>query len=414
MKKNLLYWSYERGRRDFTRIQLPQANLSKMKLTFICFSQANLQGANLSHSQFAGADFVYAQMQQANLSNSNFLGANFLAANLQGVNLSRAMLSGTLLSVTDLSGANLNHATLAGADLRSANLQGANLQGANLQGANLTAANLLDADLTGANLEDAILTGAIGPHGESLDGQISPSNLARKSPQGDKKSLRSQKIKVIHRRSTLRSDFQDVVAYRAEPQIDDPTAKGANLRAEESAWGQALSTPNPQTPALDPDDQPTTGQLRSWGYSFPQGQDEASSRIQRSILLRKGDFDLRQRLLGAYNDRCAISRCGVQQVLEVAYLVPSNAASTQDPSNAILLRSDLHLLFDLHLLAINPDTLTVEIAPWLQDSYYSRLVGLPLYLPLSSSLSPSLQSLAHHRQQCSWEVDSAWTAAYAM
>ena len=44
-------------------------------------------------------------------------------------------------------------------------------------------------------------------------------------------------------------------------------------------------------------------------------------------------------------------------------------------NNGILLRSDLHKLFDCNLLKINPQTYTVELSELLKSSSYSRFEG---------------------------------------
>lgn len=424
MKANLLQWSYSRGKRDFNRIQLPHADLSKAKLKFIGLSQANLQGANLSHGQFAGADFVYAQLQYANLSSANFIGANFLAANLMGANLSRAMLCGSLLSVTDLSDARLDRATLAGADLRSANLTGANLQGANLQGANLTAANLTQANLEGADLTGAILTGAILPTSDvkedtalasvEEDEAVDLTSLTEAQP-SQSKSIKSNKIKV---NGSQYADLQEVVFYPAEEKTDGDQSKGSDNRALEAEWANQLQertsgspAPTP-APVLDAAEDAGPATLLQMPFQT-QTADEAQSRLQRSITLRKGPHKLRQQLLQGYDDRCAISRCSVTQVLEVAYLMPSAQDLASDPSNALLLRSDLHLLFDLHLITVHPHAHVVEIAPWLHDSYYASLAGRSLHMPLNHDLCPSTEALTYHYEQCEWEHEEAWSGAYA-
>ena len=49
-------------------------------------------------------------------------------------------------------------------------------------------------------------------------------------------------------------------------------------------------------------------------------------------------------------------------------------------SNGLLLRSDLHTLFDLRLLAVDPDTLTVLLSPKLKDTCYGELDRQPLLI----------------------------------
>ena len=55
---------------------------------------------------------------------------------------------------------------------------------------------------------------------------------------------------------------------------------------------------------------------------------------------------------------------GHNQVCEVAHIKPfyeSNPEEKYDPNNGILLSADLHKLFDLKLLTINPDTFQLRL-----------------------------------------------------
>src|SRR5262249_19262409 len=55
-------------------------------------------------------------------------------------------------------------------------------------------------------------------------------------------------------------------------------------------------------------------------------------------------------LLAAYGRRCAISRCSIEACLSAAHIFDYSRSGCQEVWNGILLRADLHLLFDQHLL----------------------------------------------------------------
>jgi HNH endonuclease len=74
-----------------------------------------------------------------------------------------------------------------------------------------------------------------------------------------------------------------------------------------------------------------------------------------NILRRRGQEKFRKDLLYNYGGRCAITNCNVTSVLEAAHIRPYSDGGLTHPSNGILLRSDIHTLFDLDLLSINPD-----------------------------------------------------------
>ncbi len=59
-------------------------------------------------------------------------------------------------------------------------------------------------------------------------------------------------------------------------------------------------------------------------------------------------------------------------------------------------------LFELNLIAIEPDTLTVRLAPTLSNTTYSALSGQPLNLPADEAARPSREALQQRWNQCRW------------
>ena len=166
---------YSAGKRDFSGLNLFEANLSGINLsganlTGVNLSVANLSGANLTNANLTRAKLNIAKLNGAHLEGSNLNEADLNVANLVLVDLKRARMIGAKLiraeliranlSEADLTGANLNGATLTEATLRKTNLSGANLRGASLKKANLSGANLVEANLQGVDLSGACLEGA--------------------------------------------------------------------------------------------------------------------------------------------------------------------------------------------------------------------------------------------------------------
>jgi putative restriction endonuclease len=116
-----------------------------------------------------------------------------------------------------------------------------------------------------------------------------------------------------------------------------------------------------------------------------------------SIVRRRGQPAFRQALLEAYAGRCAISGWSLAEVLEAAHIVPYKGPQTNHTCNGLLLRSDLHTLFDLGKLAIETKGYTVILAPELASSDYVGFAGKPLALPAKASRRPSKEALDMHR-----------------
>jgi hypothetical protein len=82
-------------------------------------------------------------------------------------------------------------------------------------------------------------------------------------------------------------------------------------------------------------------------------------------------------------------------VLEAAHIEPFGGAATNDLSKGLLLRADLHTLFDCHLIAINPRHRTVYISRKLRaHGDYMSFKGLRLRSPVKSADRPSAARLA--------------------
>lgn len=120
---------------------------------------------------------------------------------------------------------------------------------------------------------------------------------------------------------------------------------------------------------------------------------DARERVLAAITRRRGQPAFRTVLLKAYEGRCAITGCNVTEVLEAAHIHPYLGPETNHVTNGILMRADIHTLFDLNLIAIEPHTLTVCIAPGLRGGDYESLHGVSLRLPPSSALHPSAPAL---------------------
>jgi predicted restriction endonuclease len=110
----------------------------------------------------------------------------------------------------------------------------------------------------------------------------------------------------------------------------------------------------------------------------------------------------RQALLNAYGCSCAISGCTIEVLLEAAHIVPYRGAQTNIVANGLLLRADLHKLFDLHLLCIDPDTRIIQLSGELKDSEYSRFDNVRLRAPIEPHMAPLTAALKHHYERCSW------------
>jgi putative restriction endonuclease len=122
----------------------------------------------------------------------------------------------------------------------------------------------------------------------------------------------------------------------------------------------------------------------------------------RLIAPRLGQGAFRVMVTDVYERRCAITGEKVLPVLEAAHIRPFSREGPHRIQNGILLRSDLHTLFDGGYLTVN-STLEVEVSRRLHEDFdngrdYYALRGTPLRTPRSVSARPERQFLDWHQQ----------------
>lgn len=122
---------------------------------------------------------------------------------------------------------------------------------------------------------------------------------------------------------------------------------------------------------------------------------EVDEKIMAAIWTRRGQPEFRAHLLEAYDSRCAITQCEIVDALEAAHIIPFAEEKIYSVPNGLLLRSDIHTLFDLFLLSINPTTWKVHIAPQLVN-HYGNIDGVELSLPAEASAYPDQKRLIRH------------------
>lgn len=125
----------------------------------------------------------------------------------------------------------------------------------------------------------------------------------------------------------------------------------------------------------------------------PESLIDARQRIVASIFRRQGQQQFRQLLLHAYDGKCAVSNCGVPEVLEAAHIVPYIGPETNLISNGLLLRADIHILFDVGKIAVDAETMKLIVSPDLIGTSYEEFNDQQLTLPTDRDKWPSVDAL---------------------
>jgi HNH endonuclease len=118
-------------------------------------------------------------------------------------------------------------------------------------------------------------------------------------------------------------------------------------------------------------------------------------KVMQEIRIRRGQQKFRQSLLKVHSNKCVITGCDIVGLLEAAHIRPYRGVDDNHPSNGLLVRCDIHTLFDLDLLGINPNTRQIHFKDSVRRPPYDSLEGI--HLP--HSLMLSYQALFYRWQQ---------------
>jgi hypothetical protein len=137
----------------------------------------------------------------------------------------------------------------------------------------------------------------------------------------------------------------------------------------------------------------TASKTNDEGYFFPGDLQDERKRWLREIVERRGQPDFRKKLIESYQGRCAVTGCNALAALEAAHIIPYCGPKSDHTSNGLLLRADIHALFDLDLIGIHPETLEVALGPELKNTSYRELEGKTLSVPTHTSSRPNTTAL---------------------
>lgn len=133
--------------------------------------------------------------------------------------------------------------------------------------------------------------------------------------------------------------------------------------------------------------------------------EDTRRRTLATIRVRRGQSAFRSRLLSAYQRRCAVTGSSTEDVLEAAHIHPYRGDHTNIVQNGLLLRADIHLLFDLQQLTVVVDDegYRVRVSPDVGEETYRSFDHQPLgVLPEDGRERPSIELLENHNAECRW------------
>jgi putative restriction endonuclease len=125
---------------------------------------------------------------------------------------------------------------------------------------------------------------------------------------------------------------------------------------------------------------------------------------EQLIRPRLGQGTFRVMVLDAYRGSCAVTSEHSLPVLEAAHIRPYAEGGAHEVPNGILLRSDLHRLFDKGYVTVASDELRFNVSPRLREEWengreYYALQGARIHVPRMAGEHPDLRALAWHNER---------------
>jgi HNH endonuclease len=120
---------------------------------------------------------------------------------------------------------------------------------------------------------------------------------------------------------------------------------------------------------------------------------------------RLGQGAFRVLVTDSYERQCAITREHTLPVLQAAHIRPVTQTGEHHITNGLLLRSDVHTLFDRGYVTVSPD-FKFRVSPrlnadWQNGKIYYALDGQPIQLPKDPACHPD-------RAQLEWHADTVF------
>ena len=199
-------------------------------------------------------------------------------------------------------------------------------------------------------------------------------------------------VRVIGRSNDF--DLPEFEFWQPKSKVAEPVVRDPNVRI---STGYKEEIINDQAKREIAEDWKELINLPVDSFFNPENLTDARERTNRAIVQRQGQSKFRSELLKAYGGQCAITDCDAEAALEAAHIFPYRGNDTNHVKNGLLLRADIHTLFDLNLISIEPNTSKVVVSSSLLNTCYKELNGKPLKSPKDYA-SPSPEAIARHYQ----------------
>jgi predicted restriction endonuclease len=101
----------------------------------------------------------------------------------------------------------------------------------------------------------------------------------------------------------------------------------------------------------------------------------------------------RRHVSSRFQGRCVMTGCNIESVLEACHIVPYVESKCNDVANGLLLRCDIHRLFDAHTLTILPSGVVLAGPHVRLDASYAALPHMV------HTITPDMHRFLDHHNQ---------------
>jgi putative restriction endonuclease len=178
------------------------------------------------------------------------------------------------------------------------------------------------------------------------------------------------------------------------PDFKAPTVQGKGYDAEVGTGREIWDAVEQRLRALPPaeleEKTAIAAAINSHGFGEPQ-----------ILLPRLGQGSFRILVTDAYERRCALSGERTLPVLDAVHIKPYSVHHRHEVSNGMLMRSDLHRLFDEGYITIDPLDRRIQVSGRIREEFengkeYYKLHGKPVRDPKQAIYRPKVENLEYH------------------
>ncbi|MXV79591.1 MAG: HNH endonuclease [Chloroflexi bacterium] len=137
-------------------------------------------------------------------------------------------------------------------------------------------------------------------------------------------------------------------------------------------------------------------------HSESVAQDAPAYGAPQLVAPRLGQGAFRLKVTDIYARKCAVTGEKTLPALEAAHIRPYSDGGRHDASNGLLLRRDIHRLFDTGYVTVNP-SLRLEVSRSIREQFsngrhYYAMHGSRIYVPHRTDERPDLAALEWHNE----------------